>query len=66
MTSSEEFEVTGSETWLCIKFQDAKNDTSKVKNVMGIIGNLDGVYKDISYQTMEQLAILCATNSSIC
>ena len=63
MKSSEEFEVSGSEAWLWIKFQDAKNVPSKVKNVMGIIGNLSGVYKSTSCQTMEQLDILCATNS---
>ena len=37
--------------------EHAKNVTSKAKKVMGIIGNLGGVYKGISCQTMKQLYI---------
>ncbi len=36
-----------------------KNNTSQVKKVMRITGKFRGVYKDISYQHMNQLYILC-------
>ena len=43
-----------------LKFQEhAKNVVSKAKKVMGIIGNLGGVYKGISCQTMKQLYVSC-------
>lgn len=60
ITSSEEFEVAGSNIRLWVQIPRARKKCYfKAKKLMKIIGRPGGVYKCISYQPIKQLYILC-------